>query len=126
MIIFKSAVKAAGTPGPLLGDNDVTSLVTLLKGDLKETNSLGTRTSVFNQTTRQHYAVRRVTLYAMSANTNGIHFGAAGSPLADMIERDVASEPIVLGNGVSADVDLGDIDIDGDASGNEWLVIVES
>lgn len=126
LIMFKVVVAAAGTPGPLLGDGTNTTVTLLLPSTLTEANdTLGSRQSVINQTTRKHYAASRLALYGLRANTDDVLYGAQGVAAANMIPLAAAQGSPQMGSGLTENVDLGDIDIDATASGEGFLVLVE-
>lgn len=127
VILFKVTVAASGVPGPLLGDGTKSTVTMLLPSTLTDTDQLpsNTRTSVVNQSTRAHYAVARLGVYALRANTNDVFFGAKGSASANMIPLQNAQGLPPIGFGDRNDIDLYDFDIDVTTSGEGFLIVAE-
>lgn len=125
LIMFKVVVAAAGTPGPLLGDNVKTTATLLYPTTLKDTDSLGAKTNVINQTARVDYTVSRLLVFALAGNTDNAFIGARGSTSADMAALAPAAGLPALGSGLEQNINLGDFDIDVTTSGNGFIVIAE-
>lgn len=129
LIVFKVTVKAAGSNGPVLGDNNTTTQVTLLwpTTTINSTDALGAKTAAFNNATRQDYMVARVQFIGIKANTNPVGVGARGTKLASMFQgaSSQATAPMVIGFGDRNDINLGDLDVDATTNGEGWLVIAE-
>jgi hypothetical protein len=126
ILIFKCAVTAAGTPGPLLGDGTNTT-VTMLYPSTLTTNldTLAAQRSVINQATRQDYAVARVVVVGTGDNT-GLAYILARGATSDTARRMAPYEELTpIGFGDRNDINLGDFDVDAATSGEGVTVYVE-
>lgn len=126
LLIFKCVVTSAGTPGPLLGDDDATT-VTMLYPSALTTNldTLGTQRSVINQSTRQDYSVARLTIVGIGDNGGAAYLLARGSALVDGRRVAAYGELPAIGGGVCNDINLGDFDVDAAAGGDGVVVWAE-
>lgn len=149
LIIGSTVVVAAGTPGPILGDG-VNTICTIIVprsagnpgaapvsgvGGLtvvSDSTTVGARRSAINQAgpPRVNYAVSRFQAGGASGNANSVYYGGLGCPNAastnkSSIELQAGAYFPAVGNGVTAVVDLADIDINADASADAVIWIAE-
>lgn len=125
LIMYKVVVAAAGTPGPLLGDGVKSTATLLYPTTLQDTDSLGAKTSVINQSTRADYAVSRLLVFALWGNAADAYAGARGAAAANMVALPPGAGLPTLGSGVETNINMGDFDVDVSTSGNGFLVIAE-
>lgn len=126
VLVFKCAVAAAGTPGPLLGDG-VNTTVTLLYPPTLTTNldTLGEQRSVINQSTRQDYTVARIVVVGTGDNADVAYILARGATSATARRVAPYEELTPIGFGDRNDVNLGDFDVDAGANDEGVTVYVE-
>lgn len=125
LVMFKVVVAATTVPGPLLGDGTNTTVTPLYPSAMTQGNSLGARSSIFNQTTRQNYTVSKLQVFALHGNGGNAYVGARGSALANMIELTPGAGTPQFGSGLVSDIDMGDFDVDASVNGEGFLVVAE-
>jgi hypothetical protein len=129
LIMFKVSVTAAGTPGPILGDNVNTIVTSLWPLTLtQDSDSMGKRSSIYNVVTasgRVSYAVARIIWMGAGNNTNVGYLLPRGTTLNSGRRVGPFEEAVPIGFGQHNDIDLGDFDVDAAVSGEVLVVWAE-
>lgn len=125
LLILKTSVVAAGTPGPLLGDGTNTICTVLAGSPPTESDSLSLSASVLNSTTRKHYTVARATPVGCGSNTGDVYVLPVGLTADDARRMGTYEELTPLGFGDRNDIDLGSLDVDAAVTDESVIVWVE-
>lgn len=131
LIIGKTVVAAAGTPGPLLGDGVKTTCTILLPSSTSGVDLFnprgpdGTPVSVLNNAVRQSFQVAHFQLYGLDGNTGDAFWGGADTTAADMIRLAAGQASPTFGISHLNIFDLMDVDVDAAVNGEGVLFWVE-
>lgn len=112
-----TTIVAGGTSGPLLGDGTNTTVVMQ--------NSPGANfTQFINQAVRAGFDVGKLQIFARKGNGGDVYFGGAGITATT---GPVLSprEMVVIGTGQVNDINVGDLDVNADTSGDKVFFILE-
>jgi len=112
-----TTVVVAGTSGPLLGDGTNTSVAMQ--------NSPGSNfTQFINQAVRQGFDVGRILLFARKANSGDVYIGGVGVTSTTGVALS-PREMLPIGTGQVNDMNVGDLDVNADTTGDKVFFILE-
>jgi hypothetical protein len=133
VIIGKTVVAVAGTPGPLLGDGTRTTVTILYPptNPVRDANSLGAFASDINQASqspRKDFTVSRLQLGALNGNTKPVYWGAPGVTNGGSttgVQTPNGTFFPAFGSGLTNSVNMGAFDVNADQNGEGLLWFAE-